>query len=496
MLLLYNLSAVAYINITQTQPCFRILLSSTDQMLFNPANKRVYQDMTKPIIDYYINSSHNTYLIEDQLTGPSRVEAYITALSRGCRCVELDCWDGADDEPVIYHGHTLTSKIKFYDVISAIKDYAFQASPYPVILSIENHCSVKQQAVMASYLRTVFGDLLYAPEIPEANIPSPHDLMGKIILKGKKLSVTVTGEDSGEVSDEDEGAEIPNSDVNKDKTVVNKPSSKVKHKLDPSFSSCVGMKAISFKGVEETLNSNGMFVSLGESKVLKMIDHGDASTLNKMAGHLLVRTYPAGTRTDSSNYNPVPMWNAGCQVVALNFQTASEPMMINTAKYMDNGGAGYLLKPEFLRAGLWNYTYTEICNKYQAYNLYKIVISGSQIPKPKDSKKGEVIDPFLKIDVYGAKQDTRSVKTSHIDNNGFNPRWDEEVTFNISLPELAIVRFSVYDRDPGKDDFIGYFALPFHCIQQGYRHFPLYTKIGDKVPQTLIFIRTDIRDAH
>ena len=71
--------------------------------------------------------------------------------------MELDCWDGDDGEPIIYHGHTLTSKILFRDVVVAIRDHAFKASPYPVILSLENHCSVPAQRKMAACLKGVLG---------------------------------------------------------------------------------------------------------------------------------------------------------------------------------------------------------------------------------------------------------------------------------------------------------------------------------------------------
>ena len=69
----------------------------------------------------------------------------------------VDCWDGPDNEPIIYHGRTLTTKIKFLDVIKAVKEHAFIASDYPVILSIEQHCDISQQEVMAKMFKEVLG---------------------------------------------------------------------------------------------------------------------------------------------------------------------------------------------------------------------------------------------------------------------------------------------------------------------------------------------------
>ncbi|CAF4984066.1 unnamed protein product, partial [Rotaria socialis] len=73
---------------------FRNMLLSGDFDIVNPSHARqIYQNMTRPLCDYYINTSHNTYLFYGQLSGESNPEAYNRALLAGCRAVELDCYD-------------------------------------------------------------------------------------------------------------------------------------------------------------------------------------------------------------------------------------------------------------------------------------------------------------------------------------------------------------------------------------------------------------------
>nr|CAD2195376.1 unnamed protein product [Meloidogyne enterolobii] len=173
----------------------RFLLSEENSPVFLDRTER-HQDMDQPLCHYFINSSHNTYLTGRQYGGKSSTEIYRQVLLSGCRCIELDCWDGTGEnkgEPIITHGKAMCTDVFFKDVLVQIKETAFLRSEWPVILSFENHCSKSNQLKMAKYCLEIFDEMLLTGPIkghelePGIPLPSPSQLKRKILIKNKRF---------------------------------------------------------------------------------------------------------------------------------------------------------------------------------------------------------------------------------------------------------------------------------------------------------------------
>ncbi|XP_077473899.1 1-phosphatidylinositol 4,5-bisphosphate phosphodiesterase delta-4-like [Stigmatopora argus] len=504
----YDPSGTAKKHGTMSLDGFQMYLCSSEGSMFKPDKLALYQDMSQPLSHYYISSSHNTYLMEDQLRGQSSLEAYIQALKRGCRCVEVDCWDGSDGEPVVYHGHTFTSKILFKDIIATLKEYAFTASDFPLILSLENHCSVEQQTVMAQHLSKILGDMLLrnildppGGQTTSQCLPSPMELKRKVLLKAKKISGAEGSQDGTLTDDFSEEEDLANGQAgekelhaetlnHQDK--VPKPKSNLSRELSDLVVYCKSVHFRGFKGNSLQVKCNEMS-SFSESKAKRLAKESGEDFVRHNVKQLS-RIYPSGLRTDSSNYNPTELWNVGCQIVALNFQTAGLEMDLNDGLFGQNASCGYVLKPTFMRDNRLTFD-PEKPEEQPGYTPLRLsiqVISGQQLPKV-NQKEGSIVDPLVRVEVYGVQQDLAKAETSHVNNNGFNPVWNQTLNFFIHTPDLAMVRFVVEDYDKTSwNDFIGQYTIPFTCIQSGYRHVHLLSKDGTAIPPASLFVNVSI----
>ena len=170
--------------------------------------------------------------------------------------------------------------------------------------------------------------------------------------------------------------------------------------------------------------------------------------------------------------------------VALNYQKDDNQNFYNRARFSVNGGCGYVLKPDFLRNPSIPYSpMGQDCGldetSYPPWKIELTIISGHYIPKP-DSFRGEIIDPYVKVRIKGHEADEKGInddgekfkknkgETKPIDNNGFNPVWNEKFNFECKVPDLALLEFKVKDHSKsGKDEELGAFCAPLCSILEG-----------------------------
>ncbi|KAJ6581272.1 PLC-like phosphodiesterase [Mycena capillaripes] len=553
---------------------FTSFLMSEDNAPTHPESN----DMSQPLSDYFISTSHNTYLVGNQLMGVSTIEGYIRALLCACRSVELDIYDGAV-EPVVYHGRTLIAQVSVREICQAIAKYAFVSSPYPVMLSCEVHCGLVQQDMLVDIMTKAFGPALVKVPVGEhpklVALPSPEQLKGRIMVKTKNLYVAAELESikahkkaaeaaaakaahghleaespSSESSSESESEtaavmEEIGQEIHALKSKWHKlrgiPSPPISGSADPKTKSkskvpmsmalasllvyTVGVKC---RGIDQSEEyAVEQIFSLSENSANKFIKGG--SGIENLIRHTqthVVRIYPKGTRVNSTNYEPLQYWAAGCQLVALNIQTMDLGYRINQAMFMRRGRQGYVLKPPALRD-----PHFEDLRKHTKHFFDVTIISAQQLPRPKDSSGKEIleksiVDPYIEVALHipawshspflpndksythvppsdasagsGTSARTISYCTPAVKNNGFNPMWQEELCLPFDciggMKDLIFVEFIVkQDKKPDADPLASYIA-PLSSLQHGFRHLPLHDAQLCQHLFSTLFVYINIRD--
>ncbi|KAL7625357.1 hypothetical protein AAE478_004573 [Parahypoxylon ruwenzoriense] len=420
--------------------------------------------LDRPVNEYFISSSHNTYLVGRQIADVASIEGYISTLVRGCRSVEIDCWDGSDGQPVVKHGYAMTNAISFREVINTVNKYAFVASRFPLWVSLEVHCNGPQQEVMAEIMKEIFGPRLVTESLEPSStrLPSPSELKDRILIKvkgthqnpeqrrngggeataGRRRGNSLTSPFSKPVSCDN--ASIPTQylsspllsptnqparrmiakrvdtitegevhdtvssstsecDSEEEKKGKRKTSKIVKN-LGELGVYCTGVKFHGFESAE--CKKSNHILSFMEGTFRKHSKASDSKlALTRHNMRYMMRVYPQYSRLSSDNFNPLMYWRRGVQMAALNWQTFDLGMQLNQAMF--DGGtdqSGYVLKPESMREIriLPDGLPAEAIGKLERQNMSfdLSVVSAQQLIRPSSLSSNRTFDPYVEIEVF------------------------------------------------------------------------------------------------
>ncbi|RMZ79343.1 hypothetical protein DV737_g3468, partial [Chaetothyriales sp. CBS 132003] len=443
---------------------FVSFMASKDSRVYALASKAVPK-FDRPLSEYFISSSHNTYLTGWQVGGTSSAEAYVTALRRGCRCVEIDCWDGPDGNPRVTHGRTRTTPVPFADCIVAINKWAFEASPYPLAISLEVHCNPEQQRKMYHIMCETFGEKLLLQSINEDEtvLPSPEDLKHRILVKVKATNATpddvqmtrqrspspthkrpaasalVTNppplpavpaaspslrsptETLSSPTDRSTAGTSSSSGGEESDSAVLSPSAGSRRKgrklskVTPYLSRLgVYMQGYTLRNAADlAFQQYNHIFSVNEDRAVAFCQNVETKKLFEKhnVGHLC-RVYPRNMRFQSSNFDPNTFWRRGVQMVALNWQTYDAHMQMHQAMFAAGVDQyGYVLKPEYLRVRRVDDSELEAPRKLPKAKIsFSVkVISAQQLPRPQNVGKTDPLNPFIEIQMFCAEDRARNI---------------------------------------------------------------------------------------
>ncbi|CAL5189653.1 unnamed protein product [Lathyrus oleraceus] len=460
--------------------------------LNGPLVDQVHHDMSSPLAHYFLYTGHNSYLTGNQLSSESSTTPIINALKKGVRVIELDLWPNSrEDDVEVRHGGTLTSSVKLRDCLNAIRDNAFEASEYPVVITFEDHITPPLQRKVAKMVDDIFGGMLFRPNHSRKmkKFPSPESLKRRILISTKppespeNQSQKVQEEEVESNEDKDDGSKLNHKDESDDESEEEKSL---------AYRNLISIHAGKPKGnVEHWLLDHDQVRRLSLSEqVLEEIAKTRATDIVRFTQRNLLRVYPKGSRVDSSNYDPMNGWMHGAQMVAFNMQGHGHYLRYMEGMFKANGGCGYVKKPDILLNN--NKIFDPRVNRPVQKTLQVLVYMGEGWHSEFGQTHFDFYSPpdfRVQVGIHGVPADIDTKVTRTIEDE-WVPVWNEEINFALTCPELALLYIKVVERDfSGQHDFAGQTCLPVSELKEGIRAVRLCNRKGEPYKSVRLLIQ-------
>ena len=432
---------------------FSSFLFSPFNSVRNPETLNKPLDDSAPLCEYFIATSHNTYLDGHQLSGTPGWKPYLWALDQGYRCLEIDCWDGPNNDPIVTNGSAQVSSFSFKELIDRLAPLAFHHSNYPLILNFELNCSKAQRDSIAKTLTSTFGDklhLLRKDDFLKETGPSLASLKNKVLVLCK--------------------ASYPGF-VDKDRLKGENPIEEKQEFLHTLASLVIEKYAEA--GLKTPFGTSILYESFLK-RCQMSIEH--TSAFIEFSKTNLAIIQPDKERIDSSNLNPIKVWSMGGQMAALNVQTFDKSTFLNQIRFMEGNNSGFVLKPKYLREKTPFNFLDDVIRKSCFVKILSTQILDQTLLDDRD-----YVFPFVEMQILGNEKDERAnpkVSTKIFQNNLFHSVYNDISSpegftkLNLVYPELAFLYICVKDAKNGA--LIKHSAVSVESLRQGVRSLELY----------------------
>ena len=501
---------------------FNMMLHSLYLTVYDREKLNINLDLDRPINEYFIKSTHNTYITKHQLTGESSAKMYSTSLLYNFRLVELDCYNGEGDNIIITHGYTLVTDLDLEEILYELKETAFINSDLPVILSIENHLDERHQNIMANKLKSILGDLYIFPynEKPKY-VPTLREMQKKFLVKcsGRKLwendnipkrpynsnvnntpnsgiyskqsqlgqsrtslglSRTLTGKKIIFLDKKKFNYDVTGQNINTRNSLMASTRSSIhrtqttEYKMTSGLENVRGLLGVKFN--KEKIKTNYYkpweMITMKCSKAMKFSeDFVDKNDMIYLTQQCLVKVYPENF--DSSNYNMIKCFSCGFQACALNIQATDDDFILyDKIFFKQYQGLGYVVKPEKLLSKNF-YSYYD----RPSFIFHMEILSLKNCSKLIENENITIDDQgqlSLRIYSIGIKEDENNDALTFKLTNG--------VIFPNFQGEYPTINYRVHDFDLSaimikikyKEKMVGRCCIPYTIMKLGFRRIPIY----------------------